>query len=132
MKKKSTGSVWDYKKAELRPLSIAIASWLGNTTTGYGPTVWSEEWQLKRIVMKKSQLERRDCVFVSRINLEQCPGSRERLTVLKNCEYDAETQGYWIKRASTAHSLALLLGLDPYDRNQYQGTGRWNRSGRIL
>lgn len=78
------------------------------------------------------RLNRKDQVFISRINLWRNPQGAERLkTITKNIEYDVNQEGYWIRRGSTAHSLALLLGFEPYDIEVKFEDGTYDRTGRI-
>jgi len=73
----------------------------------------------------------KDKVFISRIQLQTNPKAIERLrTVTENIEWLDDGKGAWIRRGSTAHSLATLLGLEPYDYN-LQESGTWDRNGKI-
>lgn len=81
---------------------------------------------------KKSSLDRKDCVFIGRIQLWQNRSGAERLrTITEGIEYDANLSGYWLRRRSTAHSLALLLGFEPYDNQKHLEDGTYDRTGRI-
>ena len=85
-----------------------------------------------RSILKKSQLDRKQAVFISRIQLWQNTAGAERLrTINSGIEYDINLNGYWIKRRSTAHSLALLLGFEPYDSEQPIKDGTYDRTGQI-
>lgn len=85
-----------------------------------------------KLILKKSQLDRKDCVFIGRIQLWQNMAGAERLkTVTEGIEFDLNLNGYWIRRRSTAHSLALLLGFEPYDIEQPMPDGTYDRTGKI-
>lgn len=76
-------------------------------------------------------MNKRDCVFVSELQLRRYPNAKERLQTLPTCiEFASTGRGIWIKRGSTAHSLAVLLGIEPYDYN-LEESGKWDRNGRI-
>ncbi len=58
----------------------------------------------------------RDGLFLSSVAAWRDHRAMERLkTVERGLEYDANLQGWWIERGSTAHSLANLLGFTLYD-----------------
>lgn len=58
----------------------------------------------------------RDELFLSGLRCSMNPEAFARLrTVQRGIDYDASLQGYWIRRGSTAHSLANLLGIPLYD-----------------
>lgn len=83
-------------------------------------------------ILNKSQLDRKDSVFISRIQLWQNTAGADRLrTMTAGIEYDVNLNGYWIRRKSTAHSLALLLGFEPYDSQRPLQDGTYDRTGRI-
>jgi len=83
--------------------------------------------------LKKSNLDRKDAVFISRIQLWQNTAGAERLrTVTSGIEFDQNLNGCWVRRGSTAHSLALLLGFEPYDNERPIEDGTYDRTGRIL
>lgn len=76
-------------------------------------------------------MDKRDYVFVSRIQMLQNPYAVERLkTITRNIHRDENSQGMWIKRNSTAHSLAALLGIQVYDYDLTE-SGTWDRHGRV-
>jgi len=86
-----------------------------------------------RSLLNKFELDRKDCVFISRIQLWQNTAGAQRLKTLNaGIEYDANLNGYWIRRSSTAHSLALLLGFEPYDIKERTPDGKYDRNGRII
>lgn len=85
-----------------------------------------------RLLLNKSRLDRKDSVFISRIQLGQNTAGADRLrTVTSGIEYDVNLNGYWIKRKSTAHSLALLLGFEPYDSERPIQDGTYDRNGKL-
>jgi hypothetical protein len=70
-------------------------------------------------------------VFLSSIQMRANPKAIERLrTVTDNIEWLADGRGAWIRKGSTAHSLACVLGLDPYDYDLTE-SGTWDRYGRV-
>lgn len=76
-------------------------------------------------------MDRNNSVFISRIQLIQNPRGAERLKVVNNnIVWDAKTQGVFIKKNSTAHSLCLLLGFEPYT-NQIIEDGTYDRQGKV-
>ena len=73
----------------------------------------------------------KDKVFISRIQLQTNPQAIERLrTVTENIEWLDDDKGIWIRKGSTAHSLACVLGLEPYDYN-LEESGTWDRNGKV-
>ena len=81
--------------------------------------------------MTVKELIKRDCVYLSRIQLYQNPRGWERLqTVTENLFPDTVTEGVWIKKHSTAHSLALILNFEPYDETTFKD-GTYTRDGKI-
>ena len=71
-------------------------------------------------------------VFLSRIQLQSNPQARARLqTVTENIVWDELRNGAWVKRGSTAHSLAVVLGLEPYDIKRRHQDGTYDRHGRV-
>ena len=59
------------------------------------------------------------------------PQAIERLRVVtENIEWLPDDKGIWIRKGSTAHSLACVLGLEPYDYN-LEESGTWDRNGRV-
>jgi hypothetical protein len=53
-------------------------------------------------------------LFIDHSQLIQNSSAYVRLlTVQENIRIDLNYQGLWIKRASTAHNLAVLLGFQP-------------------
>ena len=82
--------------------------------------------------LKKSDLDRKNSVFISRIQLCQNTAGADRLrTITSGVEFDPNLNGCWIRRGSTAHSLALLLGFEPYDSQRPIEDGTYDRTGRI-
>lgn len=76
-------------------------------------------------------MERKNRVFLSRIQLKQNPNGCERLkTITNNIEWDEHSQGCWIKTGTTAHALAVILGFEPY-QNKPIPDGTYNRMGKI-
>ena len=76
-------------------------------------------------------MKNRDWVFVSRIQLVKNPSAAERLKTVKTCEWDAKSQGVYLPRNSTAHSLAVLLGLQIYDSQTPIQDGTYDREGLV-
>ena len=71
-------------------------------------------------------------VFLSRMTIAANPKAVERLkTVTENIVWDDLRQGAWIKKGSTAHSLAVVLGLEPYDIKLRHQDGTYDKTGRI-
>lgn len=59
---------------------------------------------------------RNDSLFLSRIDAWRDHRALNRLKTLNSgVEYDINLSGWWIRRGSTAHSLANLLGFKLYD-----------------
>lgn len=59
-----------------------------------------------------------DKLFLSRIEAWRNHCAIDRLyTVNTGIEYDHNLSGWWIKRNSTAHMLANILGFKLYDPN---------------
>ena len=76
-------------------------------------------------------IDRKNSVFISRLQLIQNPRGTERLrVVLNHIVWDDRTEGVYIKKNSTAHSLCLLLGFEPYT-NQIIEDGTYTREGKI-
>lgn len=76
-------------------------------------------------------IEKKSSVFLSRIQLKQNPDGCQRLkAITANIEWDNNNGGCWIKSGSTAHSLAVILGFEPYD-NKPIPDGTYDRYGRI-
>jgi hypothetical protein len=70
-------------------------------------------------------------VFVSSIQIRANPKAIERLrTVTEHIEWLEDDKGAWIRKGSTAHSLAMVLGLEPYDYNLME-SGTWDKHGKI-
>lgn len=83
-------------------------------------------------ILKKYELDRKDAVFISRVQLSQNPAGAVRLRAMTaGIEFDLNLNGCWIRRASTAHSLALLLGFEPYDINERWADGTYDKTGRL-
>lgn len=71
-------------------------------------------------------------VFLSRLTIAANPNAVDRLkTVKENIIWDESRKGAWIKRGSTAHSLAIVLGLEPYDIKLRHQDGVYDKTGRI-
>lgn len=62
------------------------------------------------------KIDRSRDIFLSRLAVWQNRQAWPRMeTISTNIEYDPNLSGWWIKRGSTAHSLAALLGFDLWD-----------------
>jgi len=57
-------------------------------------------------------------VFLAQTEIDGNPQAARRLqTIQKGMRYDMNLYGFWIKRNSTAHSLANILGFHLHDPN---------------
>lgn len=62
--------------------------------------------------MKQEQEKNPEYIFVPYYNIVNNPRAFERLRVLKrHIFYDRYLESVWIRRGSTAHSLAVIVGL---------------------
>jgi hypothetical protein len=66
---------------------------------------------------------RGDDLFISRLQLWHNHQAAERLKTIKvGIDYDQNLNGVWVKRGSTAHNLAVILGFAPWDPKQVDMT----------
>lgn len=73
--------------------------------------------------------DRVNSVFISSLQLRQNPLGAERLrAITKNIYWDDKNQGCYITKNSTAHSLCVLLGFEPWV-NQPIPDGTYDRNG---
>jgi hypothetical protein len=70
-----------------------------------------QRWPSKTQYLKQQNAARLDYIFVPYFLIINNRLGFERLrTVKKHIFYDRYAEGIWIKRKSTAHSLAIILG----------------------
>lgn len=74
-----------------------------------------------------------DEVFLGQIEMDRNPEAYRRLTTVQNhMRYDMNLYGMWIKRGSTAHNLAIILGfqlqddLKSVEEKQHSNQYKWN------
>jgi hypothetical protein len=73
-----------------------------------------------------------DEVFLGQIEIDNNPRAYQRLcTIDRGMRYDMNMYGLWIKKNSTAHNLAILLGFqlrDPQGAEQQRHSNqyKWN------
>jgi len=112
------------------PLQPTTAIGLDWSSVTEPPPRWNiqeyvEQVYLPRVGLKQSpwkllmfEQAGRDGLFLSRLDAWRDHRAMERLrTVQRGIEYDANLNGWWIERGSTAHSLANILGFKLYDPN---------------
>ena len=67
-----------------------------------------------------------DEVFLSQTDIDSNPSAYSRLcTIQRGMRYDMNLYGLWIEKSSTAHNLALILGLPLQDPSK-----SWTRQPR--
>ena len=102
----------DWNSVTRTPLT---SSTIGSVVLEYLEVVGFEtlSW---RVLMRQISDDR---VFLSRIEAWRDIRAIDRLrTIEAGIEYDHNLSGWWIKRNSTAHSLANILGFKLYDPNK--------------
>ena len=63
-----------------------------------------------------SSTQPNDEVFLCQTDIDSNPSAYRRLcTIQRGMRYDMNLYGLWIKKSSTAHNLALILGLPLQD-----------------
>lgn len=119
-----------FKKVKSRNLDIQIDRPLGIISNYCAFKAISEILLLGKLHFMTTATNE---VFVSRLQMLANPWANERLknTTPEDYRYDPATQGYWIRRGSSCHSLCLLLGIEPYDTLNWPKMGTWDRTGRI-
>lgn len=80
-------------------------------------------------------LRKNDSVFISRMQVHKNTSENLQRIVDLGAEYEPNMQGYWIKRGSPAHSMAILLGYEFYrsvsEIMREFPDGSYDRNGRI-
>ncbi len=70
-------------------------------------------------------------LFIPNIQFRRLGVNPERFHVFEQgCEFSDNKNGFWIESNSTAHSLALLLGFEPYTELVPE-TATYDRNGRV-
>jgi hypothetical protein len=100
-------------KADIGPdLNIQIDSWPGSTMICSQPTESWQQWPSKRQYLKHAKQQNPDYVFVPYYDIINNQQGFERLKLMKrHVFYDQYMESIWIRRGSTAHSLAIILGI---------------------
>ena len=102
----------DWSSVIGKPLTSSI---IGSALLEYLEVVGFETYSWKALMRQISD----DRVFLSRVEAWRDFRGMERLkTIEAGIEYDHNLSGWWIKRNSTAHSLANILGFKLYDPNK--------------
>lgn len=95
-----------------KPLTLSI---IGSAVLEYLEVVGFETLSWKALMRDISD----DRLFLGRVEAWRDFRGMERLrTIEAGLEYDHNLSGWWIKRNSTAHSLANILGFTLYDPNK--------------
>ena len=130
MNTKLTQLSYASRKVALQLLPNQIDEWPKNTLMSYAPP-WSLDLTIsERLPLTEAKPQR---VFISRMSLARDPEANERLRYSppEDWEHDPISQGYWVVKGSKTHTLALLLGIEPYHEDSIPKSGVWDRHGRI-
>lgn len=122
-----------YRKTEPVSLSTVMNTWPGNTTTAFRQWGWLDHMLSKTFSSLKARppLTKEDKVFISRIQLLQNPTGVDRLkTMNTHIEWDEKSKGVFIRKNSTAHSVALLCGFEPFTTDPI-ANGKYDKKGKL-